>query len=298
MTARRWTAVVTMAVGAGLLGEIPAAQQSQARGWRADYVRLRAAEVTIRALSGPSEHPLESQDWLFMRPIVGGSIAAATDNPFQVALLDATKSDNRKAQFCGGTLYTPDAVITAAHCVDGVSPSEVQVLTGTRKLDGTGTRYDVSSIEIHKQFDAATNNYDVAVLRLSKGAPLAGSVTLANADGTAGDTLKATGWGQTATGTFPADLMTVKIPLVDRADCNDANSYNGAITDAMLCAGYTQGAKAACVADSGGPLTGGSSFSELRGIVSWGGCGKANLFGVYTRISHQKIRDFIIDKSK
>jgi secreted trypsin-like serine protease len=51
----------------------------------------------------------------------------------------------------------------------------------------------------------------------------------------------------------------------------------------------------ACFGDSGGPLTVESksrSFEKLVGIVSWGvGCGKANMPGIYTRLS--AVKDFI-----
>ena len=70
--------------------------------------------------------------------IVGGTVAGAGDNPFQVALLRASQPNNAAAQFCGGTLVRPNMVVTAAHCSDFVTAPQVQVLTGTQLLDGTG----------------------------------------------------------------------------------------------------------------------------------------------------------------
>ena len=70
--------------------------------------------------------------------IVGGTVAGAGDNPFQVALLRASQPNNAAAQFCGGTLVRPNMVVTAAHCSDFVTAPQVQVLTGTQLLDGSG----------------------------------------------------------------------------------------------------------------------------------------------------------------
>jgi hypothetical protein len=119
-------------------------------------------------------------------------------------------------------------------------------------------------------------------------------VSLATTDGAVGTPLLATGWGAVGEGQGgSAGLRRVQVPLVDRANCNDANSYNGAITDRMLCAGRDQGGIDTCQGDSGGPLTNGG---VLTGIVSWGtGCARPNLFGIYARVSNPAIRDFIIN---
>ena len=84
------------------------------------------------------------------------------------------------------------------------------------------------------------------------------------------------------------------MPLVDAANCNDANSYNGQITDRMICAGLDAGGQDSCQGNSGGPLTRGLNNAVLTGIVSWGfGCARPNLYGVYTRVSEPAIREFI-----
>ena len=106
--------------------------------------------------------------------------------------------------------------------------------------------------------------------------------------------LLATGWGATEAGPPPIDLQEVQVPLVSEANCNDANSYNGDVTDTMLCAGIDEGGKDTCQGDSGGPLTRGPGNTVLTGITSWGiGCADANFFGVYTRVSNPAIRGFV-----
>ena len=262
-------------------------QDAPSRNWMSEFVEARVSQMTLRATRGRSG--------LLEPKIVGGTVAGAADNPFQVALLQKNISNSRQAQFCGGTLVKANVVVTAAHCSDFLSVAQVQVLTGTRRLDGTGTRRDVASIKVHPNWNPQTFNNDVAVWKLSSEVTGITFATLATDDGAVGANLLATGWGTlNEGGALPIDLMKVEVPLVDRSNCNDANSYNGAITDAMLCAGRDQGGKDTCQGDSGGPLTRGAGNTVLTGITSWGiGCARPNYYGVYTRVSQAGIRTFI-----
>jgi secreted trypsin-like serine protease len=286
------TLAICFALSAPALGQQSTKQQSTKKyNWMFEYVELRRYARTVRALG------TRAAELPFSPRIVGGTLAFAADNPFQVALLLKDIANNSDAQFCGGTLIKPNIVVTAAHCSDfiGGSPSQVQVLTGTRKLDGSGVRRDVSKITVHPNWDPETFNNDVAVFRLSSNATNITLATLATADGSVGADLLATGWGALAEGgTPPIDLRRVQVPLVAHSNCNDANSYNGAITDIMLCAGLDAGGFDTCTGDSGGPLTRGTGNTVLTGITSWGrGCARPNLFGVYTRVSNATIRNFI-----
>jgi hypothetical protein len=224
--------------------------------------------------------------------IVGGTIAGAADNPFQVALLQANIANSQAAQFCGGSLLQDRFVVTAAHCSDFLAANQAQVLTGTRRLDGSGVRRNVRRIVIHPQWDSRTFNNDVAVWELDTSATGIPLTSLTTSDGAVGTQLLATGWGAVGEGQpGSTDLRRVEVPLVDRTNCNDVNSYNGAITDRMLCAGRDVGGIDTCQGDSGGPLT---RSGQLTGITSWGtGCARPNLFGIYTRLSNPAISDFI-----
>jgi hypothetical protein len=84
----------------------------------------------------------------------------------------------------------------------------------------------------------------------------------------------------------------VTVPTISNADCNSDTSYGGEITDAMLCAGFSEGKKDSCQGDSGGPivkrtiLADGTIEDTHVGVVSWGyGCAAPNLPGVYARTS-------------
>lgn len=63
----------------------------------------------------------------------------------------------------------------------------------------------------------------------------------------------------------------------------------------MLCAGYKEGGKDACLGDSGGPLACQVGGSEgpwlLYGITSWGiGCGDPLHPGVYARVTKKRFK--------
>jgi trypsin len=266
-----------------------------ARGnWMREYVQLRVAQQNLRFADEPlTEAELKS---LFTQKIVGGTVAGATDNPFQVALLTKSIANNANAQFCGGTLVKANVIVTAAHCSDFVTASQVQVLTGTRNLDGTGTRRNVSKIAIHPSWNPNTSDYDVAVWTLSTSTTGIPFATIASADPPVGTNLLVTGWGTLSEGgSSPISLRKVTVPLVSTTNCNDLNSYNGQITARMICAGFDAGGKDSCQGDSGGPLTQGSI---LTGIVSWGdGCARANKHGVYTHVSNSSIRSFILTQA-
>lgn len=284
-------AIFALAVIATCFVQAPAMaqKQEQPKNWMREYVKLRVAERTLAAMPDLTVAEL---DQIVSPMIVGGTVAGAADNPFQVGLLTKNVANNFNAQFCGGTLYKANYVITAAHCSDFVTAGQVQVLTGTRNLDGTGVRRNVLSISIHPSWNPSTFNNDVAVWRLSTSATGIPLASLATADPAVGTSLLATGWGALSEGgSFPTNLRKVSLPLVSRTNCNDANSYNGQITTSMLCAGRDSGGIDTCQGDSGGPLARGS---VLTGIVSWGnGCARPNFFGVYTRVSQATIRNFI-----
>jgi secreted trypsin-like serine protease len=232
----------------------------------------------------------ETGNWLVEPKIVGGAEARAGDDPWQVALVAAERTDGNFA-FCGGSIVRPNWILSAAHCVDkGTSPSQVDVVSGTVDLDNGGTRSRVAEIIIHRDWDPSSHNNDIALLRLAGtasgqpvGIPSAAVESRATQPGT---NVRVTGWGRTSQGgTSVRRLRTVDMPIVSRSDCNDRVSYNGGITDNMICAGRQQGGSDSCQGDSGGPLTGTAGANRaLLGIVSFGeGCAKPNKYGVYTR---------------
>lgn len=254
----------------------------------------------------PTPVPTEAA---FSPQIVGGTLASTGEFPWQVALVSATNSNPYDGQFCGGSLIAPQWVLTAAHCVfdiDGImTPGEIDVVAGIIKLSsgptngGTGQRLDVAEVIPHPNYNEATTDSDLALLRLAAPASLNSNVAVIGLAGPAdaalyapGVTATVTGWGNTLGqptpgGTsYPDDLYKVSVPIVSNTTCNAPGSYGGAVTDNMFCAGLAAGGKDSCQGDSGGPLIVPNGGGWLQaGIVSWGtGCAQPNYYGVYTRV--------------
>lgn len=246
--------------------------------------------------------------------IVGGELASAGSWPWQVALIEPHARDGRRGagfrQFCGGTVIAPRWVLTAAHCVDGLIPGDLQILADTHDLDEGGRRIDVISIRVHEGYSRVSAGNDIALLRLARPAGVAAVElpTAERADVLASPGVPATaiGWGLLrplqckpgskagahrcrprggGTGHFvdgltgkpvklsdvrTSKLMEVELPLVGEATCRDA--YPDANIDRrMLCAGLRRGGKDSCQGDSGGPLVVRDGDTWVQaGVVSWG----------------------------
>ena len=178
-----------------LLPAAPVVAQSQTN-WARDVVTARVFARNLQALSSATgRRTMPDVRGLLQPRIVGGTPATEFQNPFQVALLLSSVANNADAQFCGGTLLAPNRVVTAAHCSDFVAANKVQVLTGTRRLDGTGTRVNVTAIAIHPNWNATTFNNDVAVWTLAADQTQL-LAELANQDGPVGGQMLVTGWGR------------------------------------------------------------------------------------------------------
>ena len=226
-----------------------------------------------------------------MSRIIGGTVSDEGAWPWMVALtFNEWTGSWTDTQFCGGSLIHSQYVLTAAHCVDGLIPTDLSVVYGSNNLASSGgTEVQVESIIMHESYDRVTLKHDIALLKLVQPLQLE-VISVANSGQLAAlpdrELLMTMGWGVTSTaaGTSEDQLRQVELPLVSNAMCNLA--YPNLISDQMMCAGYQQGGKDSCWGDSGGPL-----LLQLdqqwyqAGVVSWGkGCAEADAYGVYTRI--------------
>ncbi|KAM7354829.1 trypsin delta/gamma-like protein CG30031 [Cochliomyia hominivorax] len=219
--------------------------------------------------------------------IVNGSITNINSAKFTVNLRVNGKF------ICGGSLITPEIVVTAAHCVKGVSPGRLTVVGGATYLSESGVRRSVDKIITPKEYNAKTYHFDIAVLKLT-GKMIGNNIEtieLCKDDWKLGDYINVFGWGALNENSNKESnqLRTVRVPLVTRKRCSDMYKVDGSrISNTMFCAGDLKG-KDACFGDSGGPAV---FHNQLCGVVSWGmGCARRNFPGVYTSI--KTVRQFI-----
>lgn len=219
--------------------------------------------------------------------IVGGTAAKQGDFPYIVSL-----QANGFGHFCGGSLIADKWVLTAAHCVDGGVDS-VYVGLYDQKSPSSAEKFKVAKIYVHPKNNPSTMDYDFALLELDQNSsfkPVGLTEKEVAFSAAKPVTAVTAGWGTTSAGSpsMPAVLRKVSVPLVTTAACNVKASYDGAITNSMLCAGYKNGGKDSCQGDSGGPLVVRKADGTvlLAGVVSWGeGCAWKNKYGVYGKVS-------------
>ncbi|KAL9953476.1 hypothetical protein ACROYT_G040898 [Oculina patagonica] len=229
--------------------------------------------------------------------IVGGTVAKVNSWPWQVML-----KYSYGGQFCGGSLVDSYWVVTAAHCVDGKSPSSIKIRLGahyrTSGSVGTEQDIDVAKIIMHESYETPnSDSNDIALIKLVSPADLGVGVGLVCLPDT-GHQLPVdnvnkkcwiTGWGRLSSGgSSPNSLMQASVPLVSKQRC--INAYPGKIDDSMLCAGLDIGGVDTCQGDSGGPLV--CEFNGtwyLEGVTSWGyGCARPGKYGVYAKVRNLK----------
>ena len=217
--------------------------------------------------------------------VVNGHNATPGAWPFMVALLFKSVSDSTDAQYCGGTLIGDRLVLTAAHCVGNIDPTDIQVMIGENELPfGPGTRRDIVGFARHPQFNGATLEHDLAIIKLAQ--PVTNSsVTVARQSDAAlyqsGTTATLLGWGMKNTDPkkpiLPTKLQEAQIPIGDDAECLEeiGRFFKPA---SMMCAGKKATSSTSgdgvgpCFGDSGGPLLApdGTGGWKLVGVVSWG----------------------------
>ncbi len=264
--------------------------------FRSPALRTLAALFALSAMA-----PAQASGDIHPR-IIGGDDASAGEYPFMAALVYSAQPNDFQAQFCGGTVIAPRWVLTAAHCMPGLQPADLQVIAGETKLENasdTGLRTAVAAILVHPGYNDNSLLNDIALLYLA--APVATSATFA-IDSTSlllglteGDDLTAIGWGvveETPDGdVFTQILQEVQLDYVPQSVCN-STYYPGDIATTAFCAYYQDNTalpRDTCRGDSGGPLMRATVDGWRQvGITSFGFsdlCATPDYPGVYTRVS-------------
>ncbi|TKR57686.1 hypothetical protein L596_030356 [Steinernema carpocapsae] len=237
--------------------------------------------------------------------IVGGKIAKAYSWPWQVEF--CLKDGRGKCHLdCGGTIIDEQWIMTAAHCVDGMTnyPGSIGIKAGTFNYHDNNEPeeqiFDVLEIHEHPNYSQpVTYAHDMSLLKLNKKIKFGKHVQPVCVPKSVknlvhkGKSAWVTGWGAVYEGgPVSAQLRQVQVPFLDMSVCE--KEYPGKIDPVtMECAGR-KGVDS-CQGDSGGPLVtkhvdNGRWYQA--GIVSWGyGCAENRHAGVYSRPS--SMCDFI-----
>ncbi|XP_036449613.1 trypsin-4-like [Colossoma macropomum] len=216
--------------------------------------------------------------------IIGGFECPPHSQPWQVLL----RKDGED-WWCGASLISDRWAVSAAHCYKPATGFTLHL--GEHHLfkdEGTEQTIRPEKFILHPDYNEDTLDNDLMLVKLSQ--PVVFNeyvqpIPLATTCSKEGEQCLVSGWGnQIKTGENYANvLQCLDLPVVSHSKC--AASYEKIslkVTNNMFCAGFFDGSKDSCQADSGGPIV---CNGKLQGVVSWGfRCAFPGYPGVYTEV--------------
>lgn len=176
--------------------------------------------------------------------IAGGRPADPGEYPWMAALITRNAASGA---FCGGVLITDRHVLSAAHCSNRIKIQDLFVRLGEysfEMVNETRTRdFRVSEIRQHYDFDAATYENDIAILKLIRPSVFNSYIwpicMPSMNDNYESKSAVVIGWGtQFFGGPHSSTLMEVAVPIWTNENCQE--KYAHKIHETSMCAGANQ----------------------------------------------------------
>ncbi|CAD7091653.1 unnamed protein product [Hermetia illucens] len=228
--------------------------------------------------------------------ITGGNEADPHSIPYQVAL--QLRSGSGSSAFCGGSLISDKFVVTAAHCVDGMTSATI--FLGAHHLrvpetDRIQQSVNKSNFIIHEQWNSRQIRNDVALIKLAFPIQFNDNISAVNlprrkdvTKSYVSEMATASGWGvfSDKKPSVSPVLRYINATVINQNQCR--RSLGSTVQSTNICISGANGAST-CSGDSGGPLViyEADGSRTLVGITSFGsarGC-EMNYAAAFVRVT-------------
>ncbi|KAK7076697.1 hypothetical protein SK128_018519 [Halocaridina rubra] len=255
-------------------------------------------------VEGPPVERVPPKDSDF--PIIGGFESLRNAWPW-MALLGIKEANGKYNWFCAGALINDQWILTAAHCLDNMTPEIVRL--GEHDYNDDRDEAPHKDFAIERQIPYPNYTFpmayhDLALLKLAEKVILQKYISPIclpwgpeSRKNLVGRKVKITGWGDTKDfGNPRSKLQEVDVTVFETSECEVKYSklrefrltWANGMGEETTCAGDRNGGRDACQGDSGGPsIYQAKEIWFMNGVVSKGyGCGSRLYPGVYANVQY------------